>query len=59
MPGFEPEEIIAIQEDTGYLIITSNNKIITKESLVIWKHLYKNKNLVGKIIEENPIKRFY
>ena len=59
MPGFEPEEIIAIQEDTGYLIITSNNKIITKEeSLVIWKHLYKNKNLVGKIIEENPIKDF-
>ena len=58
LPGFE-EEIISIQEDTGYLIVTSSGNIITKEeSLVIWKYLYKNKHLVGKIIEEDPIKDF-
>lgn len=59
LPGFDAEEIIAIQEDTGYLIVTSTNNIITKEeSLVIWKYLYKNKHLVGKIVEENPISGF-
>ena len=58
LPGFE-EEIISIQEDTGYLIVTSSGNIITKkESLVIWKNSYKNKHLVGKIIEEDPIKDF-
>jgi len=58
LPGFE-EEIISIQEDTGYLIVASSGNIITKEeSLVIWKYLYKNKDLVGKIIEEDPIKDF-
>lgn len=58
LPGFE-EEIISIQEDTGYLIVASSGNIITKEeSLVIWKYLYKNKHLVGKIIEEDPIKDF-
>ncbi len=59
MPGFESDVIIAVQEGTGYLINTVDNKVITKEeSLVIWKHLYKNKNLVGKIIVEDPIKEF-
>lgn len=58
LPGFE-EEIISIQEDTGYLIVESSGNIITKEeSLIIWKYLYKNKQLVGKIIEEDPIKDF-
>ena len=41
------------------MIVTSSGNIITKEeSLVIWKYLYKNKHLVGKIIEEDPIKDF-
>lgn len=59
MPGFESDVIISIQEGTGYLVNTSDNKVITKEeSLVIWKHLYKNKNLVGKITVEDPTKEF-
>ena len=59
MPGFEPEVVISVQEETGYLVDTLNDKVITKEeSLVIWKHLYKNKNLIGKIIVENPIESF-
>lgn len=56
MPGFDSDEIVAIQEDTGYLVTKSNNQIITKEeSLVIWKHLYKNRDLVGKVTIKNPI----
>lgn len=56
MPGFDSDEIVAIQEDTGYLVTKSNNQVITKEeSLVIWKHLYKNRDLVGKVTIKNPI----
>lgn len=56
MPGFDNDEIVAIQEDTGYLVTKSNNQVITKEeSLVIWKHLYKNRDLVGKVTIKNPI----
>jgi len=60
MPGFEPEVIISVQDETGYLLDTSNdNKVITKEeSLVIWKYLYKNKDLVGKITLKNPVEEF-
>lgn len=59
MPGFDSDEIVAIQEDTGYLITKSNNQVITKEeSLVIWKHLYKNRDLVGKVTIKNPISEY-
>ncbi len=59
MPGFDPEVIISIQEETGYLKDTHNDKVITKEeSLIIWRYLYKNKNLVGKMEIEDPIKKF-
>lgn len=59
MPGFQPETIITIQNDTGYLVNGKINKVITKEeSLIIWKYLYKNKKLVGKVVEVNPIKEF-
>ena len=50
---------MSIQEQTGYLINTSNGKVITKEeSLVIWRYLYKNRELVGKIEITSPIKIF-
>ncbi|MCK9329072.1 MAG: replication initiation protein [Candidatus Cloacimonetes bacterium] len=59
VPGFEPEEIISVQDQTGYLVNGSNGKVITKEeSLIIWRYLYKNRNLVGKIEVENPTKRY-
>lgn len=59
MPGFDSDEIVAIQEDTGYLVTKSNNQVITKEeSLVIWKHLYKNRDLVGKVTIKNPITEY-
>lgn len=59
MPGFDSDEIIAIQEDTGYLVTKSNNQVITKEeSLVIWKHLYKNRDLVGKVTIKNPMTEY-
>lgn len=59
MPGFDSDEIVAIQEDTGYLVTKSNNQVITKEeSLVIWKHLYKNRDLVGKVTMKNPITEY-
>ncbi len=59
MPGFEANVIISVQEVTGYLVNTLNGNVITKEeSLVIWKYLYKNKNLIGKIEIENPVKDY-
>lgn len=59
IPGFESDEIIAIEEETGYLVNNSTNIILTKEeSLIVWKYLYKNKNLIGKIEIEDPIKQF-
>ena len=59
MPGVDPEVIISTQEETGYLKDTHNDKVITKEeSLIIWSYLYKNKNLVGKMEIEDPIKKF-
>ena len=29
-----------------------------EESLLIWRYLYKNRNLVGKIIKDDPTKEF-
>lgn len=54
VPGFEEDVIISIQNDTGYLVESSKNRVISKEeSLVIWKYLYNNKNLIGKIEHKN------
>ncbi len=59
VPGFEPEEVISVQEQTGYLVSTSSGKVITKEeSLMIWRYLYKNRDLIGKIQIENPAKKY-
>lgn len=59
LPGFDPNIIISIQKDTGYLINSLDDKVITKEeSLIIWRYLYQNKNLVGKIEIEDPIKKY-
>lgn len=59
MPGFEEDEIISIQEETGYLLNSSSGKVIKKEeSLIIWRYLYKNRDLVGKIEKENIAKDY-
>lgn len=59
MPGFAEDEIISIQEETGYLINSSSGKVIKKEeSLIIWRYLYKNRDLVGKIQKENIAKDY-
>lgn len=59
IPGLDPNDIICIDEDTGYLYNSNSNKQMTKEeSLEIWKYLYKNQDLVGKIVKYNPVKKF-
>jgi len=59
MPNFQPETIISVDEQTGYLINSTTNKAMTKEqSLIIWKLLYKNKDLVGKIADIDDVKQF-
>lgn len=58
LPGFE-EDIISVQEETGYLINSSTGKAIKKEeSLIIWKYLYKNRDLIGKIERKNPLTEY-
>jgi len=57
MPGFSPETVISIDEDTGYLFNNDTGKIISKEeSLLVWKELYKNQDRIGKII--SPVKKY-
>lgn len=59
LPGFTPDDIISVQEETGYLINSTTGHVIKKEeSLIIWKYLYKNRDLVGKIEKENPAKDY-
>ena len=59
LPGFDEDDIISVQEETGYLIDTLSGKAIKKEeSLIIWKYLYKNRDLVGKIEIKNPVKEY-
>lgn len=59
MPNFQPETIISVEKETGYLVNTTTGKVMTKEqSLVIWKYLYKNKELVGKISKTNNFNKF-
>lgn len=50
IPGFSEDTIISVDEATGYLYDNNKEKIITKEeSLIVWKELYKNKSLIGKV----------
>jgi len=59
LPGFDKENIISIQEETGYLINSTTGVIIKKEeSLIIWRYLYKNRDLVGKIQKEDLTKEY-
>lgn len=59
MPGFDSEVIIKVDENSGYLIDTSMNKIITKEeSLEIWKYLYNNREKIGLVETNNNISQF-
>ena len=49
LPGFDEDDMISVQEETGYLINCTTGKAIKKEeSLLIWRFLYKNRDLVGK-----------
>ncbi|MBU3014225.1 replication initiation protein [Poseidonibacter lekithochrous] len=59
LPGFDKEDIISVQNETGYLLNATTGVVIKKEeSLLIWRYLYKNRNLVGKIIKDDPTKEF-
>ena len=47
LPGFDEDDMISVQEETGYLINCTTGKAIKKEeSLLIWRFLYKNRDLV-------------
>ncbi|MAC83949.1 MAG: hypothetical protein CL624_07420 [Arcobacter sp.] len=59
LPGFDKEDIISVQNETGYLFNTTSGAVLKKEeSLIIWRYLYKNRELVGKIVKNNPAKEF-
>jgi len=59
LPGFDKEDIISVQNETGYLLKTTSGAVLKKEeSLIIWRYLYKNRDLVGKIVKDNPTKEF-
>ena len=55
--------MISVQEETGYLINCTTGKAIKKEeSLLIWRFLYKNRDLVGKtknLVEDYINKIFF
>jgi plasmid replication initiation protein len=63
LPGFDEDDMISVQEETGYLINCTTGKAIKKEeSLLIWRFLYKNRDLVGKtknLVEEYMNKIFF
>lgn len=59
LPGYDHDDIISVDEDTGYLFNKNSNKPMTKEeSLLIWKHLYKNQDIVGNIQKIDRTKQF-
>lgn len=59
MPGYQDEVTFSIQESTGYLVNDKINEVISKEkSLIIWKHLYNNRHLIGKVQVIDPIKKY-
>ena len=63
LPGFDEDDMISVQEETGYLINCTTGKAIKKEeSLLIWRFLYKNRDLVGKtknLVEDYMNKIFF
>ena len=63
LPGFDEDDMISVQEETGYLINCTTGKAIKKEeSLLIWRFLYKNRDLVGKtknLVEDYINKIFF
>ena len=63
LPGFDEDDMISVQEETGYLINCTTGKAIKKEeSLLIWRFLYKNRDLVGKtknLVEDYLNKIFF
>ena len=59
LPGFDNEDIISVQDETGYLLNSTTGVVLKKEeSLIIWRHLYKNRDLVGKITKDDPTKEY-
>ena len=63
LPGLDEDDMISVQEETGYLINCTTGKAIKKEeSLLIWRFLYKNRDLVGKtknLVEDYINKIFF